>query len=702
MSLDTESLYRLLPAVHRLRDDAQGNQLRQLIGLIARELGVLEENIEQLYDDQFIETCEEWVAPYIGELVGYRPLHGVAPRVASPRAEVANTIKFRRRKGTALMLEQLASDVTGWPSHAVEFFEQLCTTQYMNHARPHALATAPVRSQGRMLTAGGPFNAVSHTVEVRRPEAGSGRYNIPNIGIFLWRLQPFRLSSLPLVVDPADPDGRRCRLNPLGTDLALFRRPESEDDIDHLAEARNVPEPLSVREFALQVRAATDTPAAVSECDDYGIGRSVVITRNGAVMPLKEAGPVDPEQPNERLVVRIADLRDVFDGGGNFAGWAHEDDIGPQHIALDPSLGRVLLGTDRATEHASAPFVATFHYAMSRPIGGGQYERTPANVADAALPQLTVAQGADLQAPLDTLESTGGRLLVDDSLTFPQTPAFKVAAVTAEGAPGLTVVAGARNGARPLIAATGEVALEIGARGTLVLDGLVIAGGTLRLAAAADNETRTLVLRDCTLVPGLAAAAPSLSIEHPFTTLRLERCIVGPVHIVAENNVAVELEDCVVDATDPESFAFAGDAAGAAGGEVSLRQCTVLGKVHTRVLRLASNCIFVSQVSADRKQEGCMRFSFAAPGSITPRRFQCQPDAGHPHVRPHFTSLRFGDPGYCQLLVSTSRLIREGGEGGGEMGVMHPLFQPQRETNLRIRLDEYLRFGLRAGLFYAT
>jgi hypothetical protein len=36
------------------------------------------------------------------------------------------------------------------------------------------------------------------------------------------------------------------------------------------------------------------------------------------------------------------------------------------------------------------------------------------------------------------------------------------------------------------------------------------------------------------------------------------------------------------------------------------------------------------------------------------------------------------------------------------MGVMHALFQPQRETNLRIRLDEYLRFGLHAGLFYVT
>jgi hypothetical protein len=33
---------------------------------------------------------------------------------------------------------------------------------------------------------------------------------------------------------------------------------------------------------------------------------------------------------------------------------------------------------------------------------------------------------------------------------------------------------------------------------------------------------------------------------------------------------------------------------------------------------------------------------------------------------------------------------------------MHPLYQPQRETNLRIRLDEYLRFGLHEGIFYVT
>jgi hypothetical protein len=77
-------------------------------------------------------------------------------------------------------------------------------------------------------------------------------------------------------------------------------------------------------------------------------------------------------------------------------------------------------------------------------------------------------------------------------------------------------------------------------------------------------------------------------------------------------------------------------------------------------------------------------------------------DDAHPDAVPHFTSLRYGDPGYAQLRSATARVIREGADGGGEIGVTHPLYQPQRETNLRIRLDEYLRFGLAAGIFYVT
>src|SRR5580658_7320662 len=106
----------------QLTAKASRGPLQSLLMVIQEQLAIVAEDLDQLYDDQFIETCAPWVIPYIGDLIGYQSVKGIAPAVASPRAEVAHTISFRRRKGTVLVLEQLARDVTGWGAHAVEFF----------------------------------------------------------------------------------------------------------------------------------------------------------------------------------------------------------------------------------------------------------------------------------------------------------------------------------------------------------------------------------------------------------------------------------------------------------------------------------------------------------------------------------------------------------------------------------------------------
>jgi hypothetical protein len=692
--MTAERLYALLPSIYRIRDEQQGKPLFALVSLVANELEALEENIEQLYDDQFIETCQTWAAPYIGELIGYRPLYGVAAAVASPRAEVANTIGYRRRKGTAAMLEQLARDVTDWPARAVELFEQLATTQYMNHVRLHAKATAEVRSTVRMATLGGAFNTVAHTAEMRSPERAGGRYNIPNVGLFVWRLEPFALTDVPLTADAADASGRKWRFNPLGADQQFFRHPESETVISHIAEAANVPDPLTVRLMAAGLHATEPDPLL---SNDYGTGKSVVLSR-------PNADPTLPPAPVDASGICICDLRDTA------TGWAHEDTIDPDVIAVDPRLGRVLLGAN-----VEGPFVGTHHYGFSRAIGGGEYERSPDDTLGI---QRTARDAEPLQPHLDAI-SGGGRLVIEDSLAYRETPVFKVDGVTGTGAPGLEVVVTARNGARPLIAAGGGITLDIGARGRLVLEGLVISGGALALAAAGDDEPRELVLRHCTLVPGSALnpdgsasapGSPSLVVAHPFATVTLEQCIVGPVQLAAD--AAASFIDCIVDACAEDAIALEGVAADEPGGELTLRECTVVGKVKTRLLRFASNTIFFAALSpgdtwkapvwVERKQEGCVRFSFVPEGSLVPRRFRCVPDTDHPGVLPHFTSLRYADPGYAQLRGATDAAIRQGADDEGEMGVMHALFQPQREANLRTRLTEYLRFGLHAGIFYVT
>jgi hypothetical protein len=73
-----ERLYALLPAIYRLRDAAQGEQLRALLAIIESELRSIRGDMEALYENWFIETCEDWVVPYIGDLLAVRDLNSAA------------------------------------------------------------------------------------------------------------------------------------------------------------------------------------------------------------------------------------------------------------------------------------------------------------------------------------------------------------------------------------------------------------------------------------------------------------------------------------------------------------------------------------------------------------------------------------------------------------------------------------------------
>jgi hypothetical protein len=131
--------------------------------------------------------------------------------------------------------------------------------------------------------------------------------------------------------------------------------------------------------------------------------------------------------------------------------------------------------------------------------------------------------------------------------------------------------------------------------------------------------------------------------------------------------------------------------------------------VHAVLLRLVSNSIiwagllagdaWTTGLIADRKQEGCVRFSFLPAKAKTPRRFECieRAIAG---PQPIFFALRYGRPGYAKLLSSTPGVVRRGADDGGEMGAFHFVLGPLRETDLRVRLQEYMPVGLEFGILY--
>ena len=708
-----QKLFNLLPALYRVKDaQIAASQkltmgpLQSLLALLEEQLAVVAEDMDQLYDDQFIETCAPWVIPYIGDLIGYQSVNGVAAAVASPRAEVANTISLRRRKGTVLVLEQLARDVTGWGAHAVEFFKVLADTQYMNHIRLFNHYAPNLRGWEPRAYMNTGFDQTAHTVDVRRIAIERGRYNIQNIGIFLWSL-----TAYPLTLSPAAPvasTNNQCfRFSSLGNDMPLFNHPVSQgSQITALARPLNVADILLRRVLCRDIAQATPVY--------YGIGNSLALYLD----TLKT--PVDPTK------IQVCDLSGV-DGSWNNVPTATSN----YSVAIDPELGRIaLLPPAAGTTHTVE---ASFYYGFNADMGGGEYSR--ASTFAASPEQAVVRVPGDYPTIDAALTALGGDGVVEitDNGHYYESGGLKIA-VKAGG----LIELRAADGFRPTLSLGAEITVTGDTDSEFALNGLVV---TYAPTAAAPplppalihvptpNKLSELSLTHCTLVPGLTLkphggpvypGSPAVLAESSGVAVVANRSILGALWI--DGQATGTLTDSIVDAGDASEPAYIATLDSLTdvpqpGGALTIQGCTIVGKVYVSLLSLASNCIFWAYLSASdqtgtpppwtaplwavRRQEGCVRFSCLPAGAITPRRFECvQEGPGIP--KPAFFSLRYGDPAYAKLFAYTDASIRRGADDGGEMGAFHFLLAPLRETDLLVRMREYLPVGLEFGIFYET
>jgi hypothetical protein len=674
---DPEALYELLPAVYRQRDAEQGFALRELIGILTEPSSRVEDGIEQLYRDGFIETCQASMVSYIGDLIGVRP--SVGGELGS-RAEVANTLGYRRRKGTLAVVEQLARDVTGWPAKAVEYFTLLSTQQNLNHQRPWNLATPDLRDGDALARLQGPFERTPHLVEVREIEQGAGCYNIPNVAIHLWIYTAYEMRrSLAHRVD--DGTDRHFTFDPLGVSRPLLRRPEEVEAPFDLANERQVPDPIG-RE-----------PLRGELADLYGLDASIAVWEGEALVASSQ--------------VAICDL----------TGWVHEVPEG-RHIAIDPVLGRVAFATAPAAEVR-----VLYHYGFGADLGAGPYHRPlePSATAEpmfrvGADPALEPIGGATRFATLGEAlehwmalppEDRPGVIEIDDNGTYPETlPDTELPAQA-------RLAIRAASSRRPVLILGDTWRIHGEADSGLALGGLLIAGASLEIT----GEIEPVNISHCTLVPGhrldetgapQQPGASSLEVAAATARVRIQRSILGPLR--AAPDVVVQLEDTIIDAGDLADPALGGLAADTPAGSVELRRSTVLGTLRAHEVS-AADTLFVGLVRTERRQAGCLRFCHVPPDSIVPRRFHCQPDLPAnassetrrrlaAAVRPRFISTRYGDAGYCQLRQNAPPELRRGAEDEAEIGAYASLRRTQREDALRQRLDEYLRLGMRAGVFF--
>jgi hypothetical protein len=735
-----ERLYRLIPEVYRFRD--KKGELRALLRNVDRVMLAIEGDIDRLYENWFIETCEEWVVPYIADLLGVKGLNPASPRTFSQRGYVANVLAYRRRKGTAAMLEQLAEDHTGWAAHAVEFFERLATTQHLNHLRLDDHAWVDVRNDAALDLVSGPFDAAAHTVEVRRPDSASGRYNVQNVGLFLWRLEGLAITlaqAAPAADVPAE--AGLFRFSALGHDMPLFNRRRREGDIEKLATENVVPGRLRRRalhddlEEFCQAREELGESAPLSS-RFFGVDASLAIEVGGEDLPV------------EALCIC------------NLSEWKRPADVAPvpgawpaKSVAIDPVLGRIAFAASVAP--ATPPLVRYF-YGFADTLGGGGYARPPALAAteaavtggaaalsnrlggggpayvpvsteeqsrrvDALRSRLPRGQAALAKTPAidrfaELLSQTSEHAIVEigDSLTY-SLASFAVPANS-------VLEIRAADGARPLVVLEDPAEVTLGNGSVLVLSGLVLSAKTLAIAQAPEAG---VLLDHCTLVPGLAltpdgepADVTQPSVRGPAHVERfdllLHRSITGPLVLGGPlgSDHTLFIQDSIVDAAG-------GPLAALAAPHASVARATIFGETELESLELATDTIFTATVEVQKTQHGCVRFSFVPEGSLVSQPYRCQPalalqvaagagaspaalTAVAARVVPEFTSQRYGDPGYAQLRAAAAPEIRRGASNEAAMGAFNFVMEPQREDNLRTSLAEYLRFGLEAGIFYVT
>jgi hypothetical protein len=755
MNPSQDRLYDLLPAVHRIRDEERGGPLRALLNVIDEQVGLVEADIAQMYENWFIETCDEWVVPYIGDLIGYTALRGTgagdsqgASHVLVSRRDVANVIRYRRRKGTLALLELLARDTANLPARAVEFYKRLSVNQSINFARPTRGRTVSVRNGDVLDLLDGPFDRSARTIDVRRGKSNHarGRYSIPNVGLFVWRLKTYSVTETPAYC--VEEEAPECySFSVLGHDTQLYNDPRRETDPTDIAGELDLPTPIRRRGFEKRIIDSRGRVERIEASEKY-------YPDSLTIFLLDKKGNLSPVARESIVPANLSD-------------WAKYRPA-RNLVAVDPRLGRIIFHPNQKPRYG---IFVSYRYAFSADIGGGEYERTLSQPQGAAV--YRVGRNESLKTITDAI--TAWR-------SDPKKPISAVIEIHDSGvyieplridlAENESLQIRAANRRRPVLrlldyqTSLPDGLTVKGAYGSrFKLDGLLVAGRSVQINGAepvdeydAKSDQRPdgaspttdlceVTIRHCTLVPGWDVGCdceperpnePSLELESTNARVNIEHSIIGTIMIEASERASeplvLRIRDSILDATSEDRLALGSHEDGLAYARLTIERTTVIGRIRTHAIELAENSILKGVVTVARRQQGCVRFCYVEPFSRTPRRYHCQPDvveqAAEANLRqdavnenlpppttdeiesvkamermrviPDFNSTRYGAPVYCQLAQTCAVEISEGADDESEMGAFHDLFMPQRLANLRTRLDEFTPADADAGIIIAS
>jgi hypothetical protein len=371
---------------------------------------------------------------------------------------------------------------------------------------------------------------------------------------------------------------------------------------------------------------------------------------------------------------------------------------------VDPETGGMMFPGRKP-----AAVFADFAYAMAADVGGGPYDRIDTLPVSDGETRVFVAAGS-LAGTLKPWSGSGRDGLVRIAVS---------AIHSCEPAASVRIPAGRRlslvadNGVCPTLVGSLTFIGE-GPGAAVTLNGIRIDGTvTLQGQLAVHFE-------DCTIgPPGCHGGTGGIRADggrERSLSLDLVRCISGPIEIRGEG-APVSLSDCIVDGGGGQAIGGPSgrEAQPSVGPVARIVRSTVLGPVRLREVVEASDSLFSGEVTLQRRFSGYFRYCYLPLATNTAMRYRCQPPVallksgdwkgrqrGEAAAAPHFTSTRYGDPGYGQLAFDCPDAIRSGAENGSEIGAFSLVNAPRREAAIDGCLEEYLPYGMRAKVFYVT
>lgn len=708
-------LYNLLPEVYRIRDALQpGYPLRTLLRAIAGQVDQFNTDIGQLYDNWFIETCEAELLPYFADLVGIS-LGPSLPRgtdasdssadVIWRRAQIADAVSDRSRKGSFSVLEDLATQATGWPARAIELRRIALATQSVRMpdiGRRRLVDLADSEALELLTT---PLSDAAAMTDVRALSSHRtpGTVDPTAVAVWLWRLVADQLSHAPAASAGED---YRYTFDQLGRDLPLAVVPVS----DPLAPpATELDVAMTITRRALELRLE----------DYYGEERSICIYRGG--------------EPISRSEIVVTDL----------SHW-HERTPGGR-VSIDPLLGRIAFPTRHPPEEEIS--VTCAHLGMGA-IGGGSYQRplpTPtAPVYSVGSHGHRSIRGAleawrkankQGKAPSAVIEITDDRVY-REHLDIRLVAGEQLEIRAAQGRRPVIIPVETEGGRPDRFRVRGAEDTDAADPPRFTLDGVWVARHSLDLYGSFADVT----LRHCTLVPpknpGASASPeerrlPSLVVHGIPCPISIASSITGRVRVESPETgfepLPMNVSDSVLDASDLRAPAVFGADDRPAWVHLSLFRVTVLGGADVHSIGRVEDSILTGALDCERRQTGHLSFSYLPPGSRTPIRANCQPDTALARVRdeiapgtqaasdldrleartaarlvPRFDSVEFGQPAYARLAADAAPELTQGAHDEGELGAYHDLWQPLLVADLRTQLQQFAPVGVDIDIRFAT